>query len=138
MAQSAESSHIIIIGAGITGLLLAQALREQSLPCKITFSIFERDDHPLARGAGWGVTLHWALKEFKELLPQYLVDRLDEAFVDRDSMARKDYGKFLFFNLETGKYEYMVPASLERYRFSRERLRTLLMDGLDIQVSKPD
>lgn len=57
-----EEFHILIIGAGITGLALAQALRKrnQENPSRkpITFSIYERDAYALARGAGWGLTLH--------------------------------------------------------------------------------
>lgn len=129
-------SHILIIGAGITGLLLAQALRKRNQDNPpITFSIYERDGDPLARGAGWGLTLHWALGQFKSLLPEYLVERLHEAFVDQDSAARGDLGNFRLFNLETGQDDFMTPASdSPRHRFTREKLRRLLMDGLDIKV----
>jgi 2-polyprenyl-6-methoxyphenol hydroxylase-like FAD-dependent oxidoreductase len=41
---------VIIIGAGISGLLLAQQLRKLEIP----FQIFEREKDVLTRGAGWG------------------------------------------------------------------------------------
>jgi glycine/D-amino acid oxidase-like deaminating enzyme len=129
-------SHILIIGAGITGLLLAQALRKRNQNnSSITFAIYERDAHPYARGAGWGITLHWALGQLKSLLPEYLVARLHEAYVDQDSAARGELGNLKLFNLQTGQDDFMTPPSdSPRNRFAREKLRRLLMDGLDIQV----
>lgn len=132
-------SHVLIIGAGITGLTLAQALRERnsanpSLP-PITFSIYERDVHPLSRGAGWGLTLHWALGQFQALLPKYLNERLHEAYVDKDAIERGELGSFKLFNLQTGQEDFVTPPSdSPRNRFAREKLRRLLMDGLDINV----
>lgn len=134
-----SNTHILIIGAGITGLTLAQALqqRNQSNPSleAITFSIYERDTHSLSRGAGWGLTLHWALEQFKQLLPPHLVDRLHEAYVDKDAVAEGEFGSFKLFNMQTGKNDFLTPPSDDvRNRFAREKLRKLLMDNLDIQV----
>ncbi|KFX98096.1 hypothetical protein O988_04534 [Pseudogymnoascus sp. VKM F-3808] len=131
--------HILIIGAGVTGLLLAQAIRKrnQNSNPSINFSIYERDADPLARGGGWGLTLHWALGQFKSLLPDYLVERLHEACVDQDAAARGELGNFKLFNLQTGQDDFMTPSSdSPRHRFARENLRRLLMDGLDIEWSK--
>ena len=47
--------RVLIIGAGLGGLALAQALRKQ----RISFQIFERDIGPEARSQGWAVSLHW-------------------------------------------------------------------------------
>jgi len=146
------TSHILIIGAGITGLILAQSLLKRhqnnttttadtdtaTLHSHIqsttpTFSIYERDPTPDFRGAGWGLTIHWALSDFVSLLPQNLVDRLPETFVDADAVERGETGHFLLFDLQTGETKLRVPPS-ERIRVSRERLRSLLMEGLDIQV----
>jgi 2-polyprenyl-6-methoxyphenol hydroxylase-like FAD-dependent oxidoreductase len=129
--------HILIIGAGITGLLFAQSLRKReasspSLPTRC-FTIFERDPTPSFRGAGWGLTIHWGLKDFLYLLPQYLIDRLPETYVNPESVEKGEKGNFILYDLHTGEEKYRVPPS-ERIRVSRERLRALLMDGLDIQV----
>lgn len=129
-------SHILIIGAGITGLLLAQAIRKrnQNNP-PITFSIYERDADPLARGTGWGLTLHWALGQFMSLLPEDLIESLHEASVDQDAAARGERGNFKLFNLQTGEDDFMTPSGdSPRHRFGRENLRRLLMDGLNIEV----
>jgi 2-polyprenyl-6-methoxyphenol hydroxylase-like FAD-dependent oxidoreductase len=130
------SPHVLIIGAGITGLVLAQAIRKRNeTNPPITFSIYERDADPLARGAGWGLTLHWALGQFISLLPQSLIDRLNEPSADEDAAARGERGNFKLFNLQTGEDDFMTPAGdSPRHRFAREKLRRLLMDGLEIQV----
>lgn len=132
---SQPDSHVLIIGAGITGLLLAQSLRKRHSASLTApkFSLFERDPTATFRGAGWGLTIHWALDDFVSLLPQYLVDRLPETFVDPDAVRRGETGNFLLYDLQTGEEKYRVPPN-KRIRVSRERLRTLLMDGLDIQV----
>jgi 2-polyprenyl-6-methoxyphenol hydroxylase-like FAD-dependent oxidoreductase len=46
---------LLVIGAGIIGLTLAQACRENDIP----YEIFERDAKAEARGAGWALTIHW-------------------------------------------------------------------------------
>lgn len=132
---SQPDSHVLIIGAGITGLLLAQSLRKRHSASLTApkFSLFERDPTATFRGAGWGLTIHWALDDFVSLLPQYLVDRLPDTFVDPDAVRRGETGNFLLYDLQTGEEKYRVPPN-KRIRVSRERLRTLLMDGLDIQV----
>ena len=123
---------VLIIGAGITGLLLAQALKESNPP--IPFRIFERDPTADYRGAGWGLTIHWALSEFLSLLPEHLATRLPETFVDRDAVRDGRKGNFLLYDLRDGREMYRVPPA-ERMRVSRERLRALLMEGVDIEVS---
>jgi cation diffusion facilitator CzcD-associated flavoprotein CzcO len=45
-----QQPQILIIGAGITGLTLGQALKKHSIP----FTLFERDPTVLYRGRGWG------------------------------------------------------------------------------------
>ena len=49
-----ERPHVLILGAGLSGLALAQALRKQG----ITFQIFERDPGLHARFQGWAIALH--------------------------------------------------------------------------------
>jgi 2-polyprenyl-6-methoxyphenol hydroxylase-like FAD-dependent oxidoreductase len=120
---------IIIAGAGITGLVLAQALTKHSIP----FIILERDPDPLFRGKGWGVTIHWALDALLGLLPQHVIDRLPEAYVDNEATENGDNGNFLFFNLRTAEAQWQVPPA-KRIRMSREKFRRVLMDGIDIKV----
>ncbi|KAL9012794.1 MAG: hypothetical protein Q9173_002469 [Seirophora scorigena] len=128
---SSHEARILIIGAGITGLVLAQALKKHG----IAFAIFERDPNVSARGRGWGLTIHWSLDTFISLLPQHLVDSLPETYVDPEASKRGENGNFLFFDLRSGETRWKVPPN-KRIRVSRERLRALLLDGLDIQWSR--
>lgn len=54
MAQHNSDLHVLIIGAGLGGLTLAQGLRKQG----ISFELFERDASAEARGQGYAVGLH--------------------------------------------------------------------------------
>lgn len=95
------SDPILIIGAGIVGLTIAQACRKEGIP----YRIFERDPNAHAR-AGWAVALHWyfrintyliiqapnlltrSLPIFLDLIPQDIVDSLPEAYVDPERAMR--------------------------------------------------
>ena len=46
--------HVLIAGAGLGGLTLAQTLRKQG----ISFEIFERDTGKDSRFQGWAIALH--------------------------------------------------------------------------------
>ena len=117
--------HVLIIGGGITGLLLAQTLRKN----KVSFSIFERDAHETSRNPGWGLAIHWAKQDLISLLPIELQNRLLEANVDPDAAQ----GRFPFFDLRDGQERYTIPSS-ERVRLSRGKWRNLMMEGLTVHV----
>lgn len=123
--------HILIVGGGITGLVLAQALKKNG----INFTVFERDPHVSSRGRGWGLTIHWSLDIFISLLPQNIVDKLPETYVDPEASQRGENGNFLFFDLRSGETRWKVPPN-KRIRVSRERLRALLLEGLDVEWSR--
>lgn len=53
--KMSKSPKVIIIGAGIGGLTLAQSLRNDSIP----FEIYERDASASARDQGWALSLKW-------------------------------------------------------------------------------
>ncbi|KAI1331017.1 putative monooxygenase [Xylariaceae sp. FL0255] len=59
--SSSKSPHVLIAGAGIGGLALAQALRKRG----ISYEIFERDQSSSERRAGWVVGFHTMLDDFK-------------------------------------------------------------------------
>ena len=122
---------LLIIGAGISGLTLAQACRKQSIP----YRLFERDGSPLHRSAGWGLTLNFALPHFRSLVPEDILRRLPETYVNRDAVEAGEKGTFTFFDLSTGEAKWKVPAT-ERIRVSRDRLRALMLTGLDIEWNK--
>lgn len=49
-----SNMHVLIAGAGLGGLTLAQSLRKQG----ISYEIFERDANRDARFQGWAIALH--------------------------------------------------------------------------------
>jgi glycine/D-amino acid oxidase-like deaminating enzyme len=127
----APHPHVLIIGAGMTGLLLAQALQARN----ISFSIYERDPNAHFRGPGWGLAIHWAKGTLLSLLPESLQARLLEANVDPEGAMRGECGRFPLFDLASGE-RLFENLSENRIRVSRERLRSLLMTDLHISVSE--
>lgn len=53
MTSNTAKPHVLIIGAGLGGLTLAQCLRKQNVP----FEIFDRDTDVVSR-QGWAIGLH--------------------------------------------------------------------------------
>ncbi|KAJ5260522.1 hypothetical protein N7478_012127 [Penicillium angulare] len=122
---------VLIVGAGISGLILGQYLQSQG----VRFRIFDRDSALDARSGGWGLTLHWSLPALRQLLPKHILERFPDTYVNKEAVARADVGSFQFFDLKTGEALYNVPAE-ERIRVNRGRLRELLTSGLDVQWDK--
>jgi NADPH-dependent 2,4-dienoyl-CoA reductase/sulfur reductase-like enzyme len=54
MDSQANSTHVLIIGGGLGGTALAQALRKKG----ISYDLFERDESSDARSQGWALALH--------------------------------------------------------------------------------
>ncbi|KAL4966183.1 FAD-dependent oxidoreductase [Aspergillus stella-maris] len=119
---------VLIVGAGIVGLTLGQALKKRNIP----FAIYERDAHPDSRGQGWAITLHWALQYIQSLLPQETLQRIQDCQVDPE-VARNDNGNFLFINLATGEPRFKIPPS-SRWRVNREKMRRALLVGIEEHV----
>lgn len=129
------SAPVIIIGAGISGLILAQHLKQHDVP----FLIFERDENFNTRGIGWGLTLQWSLASVASLIPPKLYNRLPEAYVDRKAVSRGAASRFPFYDLSTGELKFATPKApqSQRIRVTRGRLRGLLATGIDVQVRSP-
>ncbi|KAI1174890.1 putative monooxygenase [Nemania sp. FL0916] len=65
---SPSSPHVLIAGAGLGGLVLAQALRKQG----ISYEIFERERNESERRPGWVIGLHHMLEDLKASIPDDL------------------------------------------------------------------
>ncbi|KAH8896705.1 FAD binding domain-containing protein [Thozetella sp. PMI_491] len=124
---------VLIIGAGVSGLVLAQYLRKSG----IEFLIFERDSDLTTRGVGWGLTLHWSLPALRALIPDDLASRLPETYVDSGAVKRGELSTFPFYDLTTGELVASTKAAeAQRVRVTREKLRSLLATDIDIQWGK--
>ncbi|GKU04575.1 zeaxanthin chloroplastic [Fusarium langsethiae] len=129
-----QGQPVLIIGAGISGLLLAQSLTQHNIPVRV----FERDANLETRGVGWGLTLNWSLPALQSLLPEHLYSRLPEAYVDRQAIKKGLSSSFPFFDLATGELKASTPKAPEasRIRVTRQGLRTLLATGINIEWNK--
>lgn len=119
---------VIISGAGLIGLLTAQALKARG----IEFVVFDRDESVDARAhSGWAITIHWAMNMFKDLIPAHLVERVYGAQVRKEFHTR-DSGNFMYIDAGSGEAVVRIPP-LARLRVRREEIRSILMDGIDVQ-----
>lgn len=125
---------VLIVGAGPSGLLLAQVLRRHNIP----FRLFERDEDFTTRGIGWGLTLNWSLPVLRELLPDDLgsVDSMRGISVDRVSVEAGVACRFPFFDLATGERCMSAPAMPESkvMRVTRKDLRRMLATDIPVEV----
>ncbi|TFY69027.1 hypothetical protein EVG20_g3324 [Dentipellis fragilis] len=110
---------ILIVGAGVVGLTLAQGLKKV---------------RATKRAKGLGLTLHWCLDSLYETLPEELHEKIRDVQVDPEQ-GRVDKGNFLYLNTLTGETVWKIPPS-RRLRLKRESFRRLLMQGIDIQFGK--
>ncbi|KIK54488.1 hypothetical protein GYMLUDRAFT_48632 [Collybiopsis luxurians FD-317 M1] len=123
--------RVLIIGAGVTGLLMAQSLRKLG----IAFTVFERDVSLDARSRDWNFILHWARPALESCLPDDLtVDIIREKAATDDHIPTKD--EYLpMFNLFTGEVMAKFPAPFSM-RLQKQKLREVLSQGLDIKFGK--
>lgn len=90
---------IIIAGAGIVGLALAQALQKEGIP----FQVYERDQHFHERSAGWGISVYWALPALENCLPSGLSEELYSVQVDPQQRLKSTYASLPIISIqETG------------------------------------
>ncbi|KAL2810907.1 hypothetical protein BJX63DRAFT_400861 [Aspergillus granulosus] len=121
---------IIIIGAGLVGLTMAQGLRKAGFP----FEIYDRDSSLDERPAGWGITMHWALPALASCLPPDVFARIPSIQVNpKDGGKEHDHYKFL--NLETGLDAFAIPSSVH-YRLNRKKFRQLLSTDIPVKWGK--
>jgi 2-polyprenyl-6-methoxyphenol hydroxylase-like FAD-dependent oxidoreductase len=123
---------VIIIGAGVSGLTLAQACQKKNIP----FRIFERDDSASLsqrRVEGKGLTECWPLNVLKDALPDELAMHLSECHASRGALSFGEEDHYDTFNLETAE---PTREKSTRIRLSQEKFRKLLLTGIEVQCSK--
>ncbi|KAK1777703.1 hypothetical protein QBC45DRAFT_330220 [Copromyces sp. CBS 386.78] len=128
-AQETNKLHVLIIGAGLGGLTLAQGLRKQG----ISFEIFERDASAEARGQGYAVGLHDPEKLFGGSLP-------DEVFSSLRSSCHLlplQLPSCVAMFFPDGRAGYVTDSpETPCLRAHRLRLRQALAANIDIQWGK--
>ncbi|EMT67394.1 hypothetical protein NOF04DRAFT_9914 [Fusarium oxysporum II5] len=127
--MSKDRKPVLIIGAGVVGLVLAHGLKKLGIP----FQIYERDSHISSRGQGWAITLHWVLPFLRELLSEEAFKDVESVQVDPEA-DRQGLGKFVFINLETLEPKFLIPPG-DRRRVNREKLRKVLLKSVSDNVN---
>lgn len=124
--------HVLIIGAGLSGLTLAQILRKNS----ISYEIFERDADADARAQGWAIALHGpVLKDLKESLPE------DIGPIEQTNhlIPLKLPAQFVFYDVDRPGLREGVNDDDETgqiVRANRQRLRDYLRRFIPVQYDR--
>ncbi|KAJ3169798.1 hypothetical protein HDU88_000436 [Geranomyces variabilis] len=123
-----KTPTVLIIGAGIGGLALAQALRKQG----ISFQIFERDASAAIRPQGWALSLNWILGE---LLPAFSLDLppLAATAVEAELGLPSESA---FYNANTKETLFRAGSHGGFLRVNRAALRDWLMSHIDVTWGK--
>ncbi|KAK7978102.1 monooxygenase [Apiospora saccharicola] len=128
MTTASKSPHVLILGAGLGGLTLAQSLRKKD----ISFEVFEKaqdDKQP----QGWAVGLHTMLKDFHESMPD---DMPDFGMVNHLNPL-KIMPEIAFYNGPDGeKLGYRDNGAGYWVRANRTRLRDWLSTKINVQFNK--
>ena len=127
----AANPKIAVIGAGLTGLLVAHGLQKNGFDV----AIYDRDASVDARPRDWTIVLHWALPVMQSLLPAPLVAKLSHAICNPDLAFDASVETLAVYNGVTGDKLFASPMPGSR-RISRQRLRQVLVEGLDVQWGK--
>ncbi|KAI1390924.1 FAD/NAD(P)-binding domain-containing protein [Hypoxylon trugodes] len=137
MAQNSNQAElpVLIIGAGCSGLALANGLKQKGIP----FKLFERDAVLSPRnGRDWGLACHWSVPLLRSLLGEAKWSRISETLADPHHPIQ-NVERFPLYNGATG--EILVATPIENLlRFLRSRLRAFaaedLVAGVDIIYGK--
>lgn len=123
--------HVLVVGAGITGLLIAQGLKKNGIAC----TVFESEPSATHyRAREWGMSIQWGIPLLRDCLPDDLFDRLYTAAND-PSFEPPDPGKLPTLNGKTGELMKDIPL-LRMYRVSRRKFRFLCAEGIQVEYGK--
>lgn len=122
-----QNSSILIIGAGIGGLALAQGL----VRAGFNVSVFERDESPTSRPQGYRISIRsLGMRALTALLTPEKLSRLSKAKV-------ADVGDGFMCANEKMEPFFSIPQGQDAaVQFLRSELRGLLQEGVNIQWNK--
>ncbi|KAJ4148686.1 hypothetical protein NW765_017553 [Fusarium oxysporum] len=128
--MTSDAVHVLVIGAGATGLLIAQGLKRSN----ISVEVFERQSYQkyTERAGTWGMALHWSTPNVEDCLPLKLFAQLQTAQTDPWTVLSDEDAKTIpMVNGKTGELLTYVKAEGPR-RVHRGRLRDLFRTGVDV------
>lgn len=126
-----SSPHVLIIGAGMSGLTLAQLLNKNN----ISFSIFERDPNSDSRGQGWALSLFGeAYDLMKTVMPSELGPVEQTSVLHPLDLSPQ----FCFYDITRPDFRVgvAVDETLKAVRANRRRLRDWLMQNINVEFNK--
>ncbi|KAI5926648.1 hypothetical protein F4810DRAFT_724262 [Camillea tinctor] len=120
--------HVLIVGAGLGGLTLAQVLRKQG----VSFEIFERDPSETSRTQGWSLSIHAVLADLVASVP-------DDMPPFRESVSALHPIKLedqVVFYIDGERFGATDSSERPFVRANRQRLRSWLATNIDVQWGK--
>ena len=117
---------VLIIGAGICGLAIAQGLQKANIP----YLIFNAEDEFDVSLRDWPVSLRSSTPILKSLLPEHLANRLDTQAAGRQALGSNASLEHVR-DQPTNKIE----EDVEYLTLAKADLRALCHDGNYVKVS---
>jgi 2-polyprenyl-6-methoxyphenol hydroxylase-like FAD-dependent oxidoreductase len=126
-----SSPHVLIIGAGMSGLTLAQQLKKNN----ISFTVFERDLNRDSRRQGWALSL---FGEAFDLMKTMMPPELGPVEQTSHLLPLKLPPQFSFYDITRPDFRVGVIAddTLKVVRANRRRMRDWLMQNIDVKFNK--
>ena len=123
--------HVLIVGAGMTGLAIAHGLKQAG----IKYTIFDTEDGVRFRPREWTMGMHWGLPMLEKLLPPHLADRIPtDGSVDGslDWNEPPHNGAYIFDGVNGDVLKDLTPPTGRIVRVSRRRVRALCREEIDV------
>ncbi|KZP13838.1 FAD/NAD(P)-binding domain-containing protein [Athelia psychrophila] len=118
---------IIIVGAGLGGLTLAQSLRGHG----IEYEIYERDEGQYTRNQGWSLSLHWIIPLLRKIMPK------EGPALETVSISTEPAGVGMYDAYTKKAFSMGTEwAGRTLIRANRARLRDFLATAIDIKWNK--
>lgn len=127
-------THVLIIGAGMTGLCIAHGLKQAG----IRYTIFDTEQEGKFRPKEWTMGMHWGLPLLESLLPPHLAKRIPtDGSVDGSLNWDEppNNGAYIFDGVNGEILKDLTPPSGRIVRVSRRRIRALCREEIDVKWS---
>ncbi|CAI6083246.1 hypothetical protein V2G26_018851 [Clonostachys chloroleuca] len=123
--------RVAIIGAGVTGLLIAQGLLKNGFQVTVYErdpSLEFRDNRPVS------FMIHWGFETLSELLPADLWADIHTTFCNPAARDAKESEGIKFYNGHSGDLLFQAPPTVIK-RVTRQKLRKHAAKGVDVRWS---